>query len=261
MSFPPSSIPIPRAARRPSYASVVTGQTASSNPYHTRHSLLSNTIQQPPTIGTASHSYPAPQPFQHQHHRSSDAAEFYGTQTALETESLDKPFTIGDKMSGPSHASMEDRMSDFFIPSYMKTSRYIERLEEQCKAKRAAQAQARDVESRSRRSSRTGSLSTKPSRSSLNLQRTGSVSHRGVKYDVHEKAPVQSDDSVNPLPLRWNGQDKWQGIETTDGLEVKYIAISSKNDDAAASIRTDSPVPRECGIYYYEIALFGRSKN
>lgn len=86
------------------------------------------------------------------------------------------------------------------------------------------------------------------------------MSHRGVKFDVQEKAPVLSDDNVKPLPTRWNEVDKWQGLESTDGLEVKFSGLSNKNDDAAASIRADSPVPKECGIYYYEITLIGKFK-
>ena len=34
-----------------------------------------------------------------------------------------------------------------------------------------------------------------------------------------------------------------------------------KLDDAAASVRADHSVPRECGIYYYEATVIGKIKD
>lgn len=80
-------------------------------------------------------------------------------------------------------------------------------------------------------------------------------------YEVQEKAPKQSENVVRPLPSQWSSVDKGLGLEVVnDGLEVKTNGATKNNDDAA-SIRADSPVPRECGIYYYEVTLMSKSKE
>lgn len=151
---------------------------------------------------------------------------------------------------------MSGRSSDFFVPSYLMNSRYIERLEERHKARAAALAKQR--ENKSGPPSRVGSLSTTPS--SMNLRGGfGSSSYRGVAFDIVEKPSKKDEDTTKPLPRRWNHADKWHGLELlSDGLEVKSTDIQK---DDAASVRADAPVPKECGIYYYEITVLGKSKE
>lgn len=144
------------------------------------------------------------------------------------------------------------------MPSYLRNSRYIERLEERHKTRAATMAQHR--ENRSGPPSRVGSLSTTPS--SMNLRGGfGSSSYRGVAFDVVEKPSKREEESLKPLPSRWSHADKWHGLELlSDGLEVKSSDVQKHNDDAA-SIRADVPVSKECGIYYYEITVLGKSKE
>lgn len=66
--------------------------------------------------------------------------------------------------------------------------------------------------------------------------------------------------SVN-LPQHFNTSDKSQYLSvTTDGLQVFY-AGPGNNDTHAGSIRTDHPIPRQCGIYYFEILIDNRGRN
>lgn len=251
--MPPPFIPSPRGpgiTRRPSYASVVTGQPASYNSYQARNSLFYGPPGQASFLNSISNSPPFPRTDQ-----SADAPDSHGVGSYPGSWDRQQATSFGDRMA----STWESRMADFFVPSYLRNSRYIERLEERHRERAAALAQMRERESRSGPSSRVGSLSTTPS--SLNLQRTGSVSHRGVMYEVQEKAPQQSQHTVRSLPSQWNAIDKGYGLEVVnDGLEVKTSGATKSNDDAA-SIRADNPVPRECGIYYYEVTFTSKSKE
>jgi len=193
-------------------------------------------------------------------HRNSDVAELYNIPQDI-SQSWDKK----DRNSitetylglfGP--GMMEGRNSDFFVPSYLRNSRYLERLHEKQKAKAAAQMQSRDNKSAS--SSRVGSLSTTPS--SMNLHRAGFSSYRGVMHDVQETAPRPPEETLRPLPTRWSHIDRLDGLELSgDGLQVNFNGEYKKLDDAAASVRADHSVPRECGIYYYEATVIGKIKD
>jgi len=89
----------------------------------------------------------------------------------------------------------------------------------------------------------------------------GSSSYRGVAFDVVEKPLKAQEEATKPLPSRWSHSDKAHGLELlSEGLEVKSTELQKHNDDAA-SVRADAPVPKECGIYYYEITVLGKSKE
>jgi ankyrin repeat protein len=58
-----------------------------------------------------------------------------------------------------------------------------------------------------------------------------------------------------PFPCQLNGHDSSDLIELTpDGLEVTYTG----EDDSAASIRADQPIPSSCEIYYFEVTIVSR---
>lgn len=147
----------------------------------------------------------------------------------------------------------EGTAPSFFIPSYLRGSRHAERLEEVHKAKIATQR-----EFRSNHSSNAGSLST--SSSSVNLHKMV-PSHRGMTHDIIERAPVFVEEAVAPWPIRWSEVDKFAQLDIQpDGLEVRFSG-SSKTHDEAASIRTDHPMPRQCGIYYFEVTVVSKGKE
>lgn len=143
-------------------------------------------------------------------------------------------------------ASIDD---DFFVPSYLRNSRYIARLEAAHRSKLAAQRE---------------SVSNPPlsaSSSHVNLHRIA-PSHRGMTYDIIEKEPSHEVDNVMPLPSRWSESDKYAGLELlNDGLEVRYMGPPNKHDHEAAAVRADYPMPPQCGIYYFEITILSKSKE
>ncbi|KAI9682153.1 MAG: hypothetical protein M1817_000207 [Caeruleum heppii] len=109
--------------------------------------------------------------------------------------------------------------SHSFTPSYLRNSRYLERLAEVRNAKAAA---LRD--SIPPHNSNTSSLST--SSSSVNLHKMA-PSHRGMTYDIVEKEAADDDDQIHALPSRWDEGQKSGGIEIMgDGSEVRFMGPS-----------------------------------
>ena len=142
----------------------------------------------------------------------------------------------------------------FFRPSYLRESKYMERLEAAHKAKVAAQREASSAHS-----SGPGSLST--SSNSVSLHRMA-PSHRGMTYEIVEHQPLVDDDGLTPLPSRWAEADKYGGLEIAgDGLEVRYTGLSKTHEHEAAATRADHPMPQQCGIYYYEVTIVAKGKE
>jgi Ran-binding protein 9/10 len=150
---------------------------------------------------------------------------------------------------------IDPSVPSFFIPSYLRGSRHAERLEEAHKVKGSAQK-----EGRSAHSSNAGSLST--SSSSVNLQKMV-PSHRGMTHEVVERTPATSADPlVAPLPSRWSEQDKFNGLEIlNDGLDVRFGAPNRTTHEEAAALRADHPMPKQCGIYYFEVTVLSKGKE
>ena len=168
------------------------------------------------------------------------------------------PSASGTFVNGPGHGSFgSGHLDHFFVPSYLKGSKYVQRLEEAHKAKHAGQK-----DGHSAHSSQPGSLST--SGSSVNLHAKLVPSHRGMTYDLIEKAPPLDDETLPPLPSKWNSQDKHGGLEVlSDGQEVKFAGPKSERDREhdACAIRADHPMPPQCGIYYFEVTIISRKRE
>lgn len=141
----------------------------------------------------------------------------------------------------------------FFVPSYLRGSKYAEKLHEAHKAKLAAQR-----EHRSTHSSAAGSLST--SSSSVNLHKVA-PSYRGMTHEVIERTPALVDEAVAQWPTRWNDGDRFAQLELEDGGRVAKFAGSQKTHDEAAAVRADFPMPRQCGIYYFELVVTSKGKD
>lgn len=144
-------------------------------------------------------------------------------------------------------------LSTFFVPSYLRGSKHAEKLETAHRARNAAQR-----EYLSTHSSNAGSLST--SSSSVNLHKTPS-SYRGLTHEVIERAPASVDDPIAPWPTRWNETDKFPQMEVEDNGRLAKFVGTQKSHDEAASIRADHPMPRQCGIYYYEVTVVSKGKD
>ncbi|PQE25365.1 SPRY domain-containing protein [Rutstroemia sp. NJR-2017a BBW] len=164
---------------------------------------------------------------------------------------------FGSLTNGPSYGGSGGGHTDyFFVPSYLRGSKYVQKLEEAHRAKAPVHKDG------SAQSSQPNSLST--SASSINLQAKMVPSHRGRPYDLIEKTPSTEDEALPPLPTKWNTQDKYGALEVIgDGLEVKFTGSKSVNDRdyEACAIRADHPMPPQCGIYYFEVTIMSRKRE
>ncbi|TVY37986.1 Uncharacterized protein LSUB1_G003411 [Lachnellula subtilissima] len=253
------------APRRSSYASVVSGVT----PAATSQSYL-----QPTRAGAFAHLLNHPNDF------SADPTYQYLGRLPYDSRAYDIDFGANGSVHGqssswgrsghlPSFSQAFSTIMDgegyaglghadhFFVPSYLKGSKYIQRLEESHKARLRAQKEEPQAQV-----PQSGSLST--SASSLNLHTKLAPSHRGMTYDIIEKALPVEDETVPRLPSRWSSTDKYGGLEVlSDGQEVKFTGPKSdrERDHEACSIRADYPMPTQCGIYYYEVTIISRKRE
>jgi hypothetical protein len=138
----------------------------------------------------------------------------------------------------------------FFVPSYLRESRYMEQLEAAHKANAAAYKEA---------ASTNNTLSNNSSTVSLHKI---TPSHRGMTYDVVENHPVADEGDLAPLPSKWAEVDKYGGLEiVADGLDVRYTGPLRSHEHEAPAARADHPMPPQCGIFYYEVTIIHKGKE
>lgn len=261
--YPPGSGRVPTASypsgpsiitypRRSSYASIVAG------PGNAHHPPAWSGA--PPSVGTAtpSSSYPP------QYNR------LHGRGYSLDEEMLMNGGGTGGnnrRRSGllPEHSrqfikalayatgtNFLNKSSQFFTPSYLKSSKYVAQLAAANDSKNTAHKDSSSVHS-----SNAPSLSTNSSH--VNLHRMA-PSHRGMTYDIIEHNLPGEDEPLSPLPSRWNESDKYSGLDVLgDGLEIRYMGPANKPDHEAAAVRANHPMPPQCGIYYYEVTMLAKS--
>jgi hypothetical protein len=229
--------------RRGSYAAVL-GGNSQNNPAPTRSGAFAH-------LATSSSS---PHAITHNRHaRSIDAdgqhnsmSTSWGRGGALPSYSNQSGYWQG--MGGGNQD-----IPPFFVPSYLRGSKHAEKLHDAHKAKLAAQ---RDY--KSTHSSNAGSLST--SSSSANLHKMAG-SYRGLTHEIVERAPLSADEPVASWPTRWNEGDKFPQLDLEDNGRQAKFSGSQKTHDEAAAVRADSPMPRQCGIYYYEVTVISKGKD
>ncbi|GAP84651.1 putative ran-binding protein [Rosellinia necatrix] len=142
----------------------------------------------------------------------------------------------------------------FFVPSYLKGSSYITKLEDDHRAKQAQKENHRPGGSLSVASPDTPSSGKTP------------TSHHGIAFDLVERAPpFEHTSTVPPLPTRWNKDDKLGALEVSaNGLEVKYnpaLRPTREQDHEISAIRADHPMPSQAGIYYFEVTLLPKRRD
>ncbi|KAM4057614.1 SPRY domain-containing protein [Hirsutella rhossiliensis] len=137
----------------------------------------------------------------------------------------------------------------FFVPSYLRGSTYMQMLEEAHKAKLQAQKD-------SKRSAANGAAN---STSAFPQAPLPPGAHRGLTHSVIERPPASDDDAaVASLPTRWNKDDVWTGIDLQpDDLSVKYTGPKNhhERDHEASAARADHYMPPPCGLYYFEVQI------
>lgn len=164
-------------------------------------------------------------------------------------------FGLGDDSPAPP--------SDFMCPSYLRNSRYVQRLEVDYKKEMTVMLERRQGRNvfHNNKDDLTPSLST--SSSAVNLHTKASSSHpRAPAHDTTERVRHSEPDEVlNKLPTRWSDTDKCDGLDITgEGLEIRFQGVTKTSDDAA-TIRSNHPMPKEVGIYYFEVTILSRGKE
>lgn len=250
--------------RRSSYASVAAGTATVSSQNHnhpTRPGTFSH-LMNPTPIST---SYSSPNAIDHRSHRLSQHGSDMDSHTngggrvpgswvrSGPLPSYSSQFMFSNSY-GTTNGIGGSGSNHFFVPSYLRNSRYVERLAAAHKAKHATHR-----DGASAHSSNGGSLST--SSSSVNLHRM-TPSHRGMTYDIVEHPPPVEDDGLTSLPSKWAEADRFGGLEILeDGLEVRYKGPGKSHEHEAAAARADHPMPPQCGIYYYEVTMVSKGKE
>ncbi|CAI6339776.1 unnamed protein product [Periconia digitata] len=233
-------------SRRTSYAQVASGTGANS---HTNSvSARLGGFHHSSNSGAHSHTIPDPR---------LSFRTYDDPQHNAMSSSLGRGGPLPSYMSGSGYfkdySVHDDPVSSFFVPSYLRGSKHAEKLQEVHRARMAAQQQYRSTHS-----SNADSLST--SSSSANLFRMPS-SHRGLTHEVVERAPALTEEPIAPWPTRWNETDKFHQMEVEENGRLCKYSGSQKSHDEAASIRSDYSMPRQCGIYYYEVTVISKGKD
>jgi len=230
--------------RRSSYASVAAGAASAGRP----------SFGSPPRSGV--HPY-------HETTDSSDSTPQHARRQSgvdIDMEGLKSSLKSSDgQRHGSGHGgqgTMEEQ--PFIIPSYLRHCRHVERLHAAHKVRMQRMREARLAPP-----APSGLISRKTSSSNLSIHKVSS-SHgsRAPVQDVIERLPpADHEDDLQPLPSKWSDTDKCGGLEVlADGFEIKFQGVSKAPDDAAAA-RTDHAMPKECGIYYYEVTILSKGKE
>jgi hypothetical protein len=156
--------------------------------------------------------------------------------------------------SEPTSATADD--DRFFVPSYLKGSTYVQRLEEAYNKKLEAQKEVKRSKGNGQDISTAG-LSPTP---------LPAGAHRGMLHTVLERAPFDDGDSLAPLPRHWNTADMWTSIEVMPNmLGLKFSGPKNhherERDHEASAIRADHFMPPQCGIYYYEVHIISGKQD
>ncbi|KAL3469451.1 hypothetical protein BJX99DRAFT_252011 [Aspergillus californicus] len=228
-------------ARRSSYASVLSGTAALSQQANAPFSQANSTSSYPPPF----HSDARPS-----RHSAAVDAEMQMNSSWRSSSGDSLPSYSRKFASFPAYDPFFQTLGSFsdsapsFTPSYLRNSRYISRLDAARRAKPGSQRDGTSV------SSFQGSLPRI------------APSHRGMTHDIIEREPASEDDNPMPLPSRWNESDKFLLLELpNEGLEIRYTGPANKQDQEAAAVRADHPMPPQCGIYYYEITIHSKPKE
>lgn len=242
--------------RRSSYASVAAGTAPASNPQSPPANL--GTLSQLLRDESANFGSEREQGFPYT--RSPFAGPFAMPPTKSATDRAWARTPYSDPWPDDHLSTL---LSDFVCPSYLRNSRYAERLEAEHRAELAALKDARRQGRQAHHAKDTPpSASISTSSSTVNLHKLPSAFARSSGQDAIERLPpLKSDDALRKLPSRWSESDKCPGLDLlAGGLEVKFQGAAKANDEAA-TIRSDYPMPSEVGLYYFEVTILSRGKE
>nr|POE59283.1 ran-binding protein 9 [Quercus suber] len=175
------------------------------------------------------------------------------------SQSTARPAWRGDRLG----CTLHDDHPPFFIPSYLRRSRHVHRLQREHERHVAELKERAHLHPST--PAKSASLSTSSSHANLSKMHGTHMHHRPAVQDVIERIPPHAEeDPSHPLPSRWSDDEKMPGLEVmAEGMEVRFVGptFSTKNDSEAASTRADHPMPKEVGLYYYEVTVLTRGKE
>ena len=246
------------APRRSSYASVAAGTTGSYN----QNSMAISRPGAFSYLATPNH----PSPLYMPGGSSRPSRQRSGSDTQMD-EGINVPGSWGQsgvinytsqygtgQVFGRTVPGDNIQQSGFFVPSYLRNSRFMERLQAAHDSKTAAQR-----ETASTHTSGKGTLSSRSSNVSLPKL---APSHRGMTYEIIEHQPPETHDGWSPLPTKWAKTDKNQCLAIgDDGLEVRFTGGQKLQETEAAATRADHPMPVYGGMYYYEVMIISNGKD
>ncbi len=163
------------------------------------------------------------------------------------------------RLDGRMGCLVHDEHPAFFTPSYLRSSRHVQRLQ------LAWDEHMSELREEAQRNPppppKQPSLSTSSSNVNLNKMHAQHI-HRPPVQDVIERLPpLSEEDKTHPLPSRWSEGDHMNGLEVlADGSEVRFTGVT-KSQDEAASVRADHHMPKEVGLYYFEVTVLSRGKD
>ncbi|KAF9186926.1 hypothetical protein BGZ51_001236 [Haplosporangium sp. Z 767] len=99
--------------------------------------------------------------------------------------------------------------------------------------------------------------------SSSGSSSSGSESgHSAHENDSGTTTPTRAQRPLRyQLPSRWSNVDKTEKtMLSEDDLQVHYIGPGAVDSDAAA-IRTNRPIPPQCGVYYFEVFIKSKGQQ
>lgn len=152
---------------------------------------------------------------------------------------------------------------EFICPSYLRSSRYVQRLAEEHNAAVAStkesRRQARHV-FYNKDNPPSAPLST--SSSGVNLSKLSTTYGRPSAQDQIDRISIiDLEEGLDRLPSAWSNTDKCSGLDVLNGgVEVKFTG-ATKTSDEAASIRSDHSMPKDVGLYYFEVTVLSRGKE
>lgn len=252
--------------RRRSYASVAGGNSSSgASPAPTRSGAFASLVGSN-TTSYASYNYVVDT---EQHANPAITTPSFSTDPAVNA-----PSSCGKLASGsvPKHwtpASMGPHATEkntgtavmLLRPSYLRCSRYMEKLEAAERAKIKARRESTGFANTGHHGSSGAVNSLSTSSSSVSLHKMA-PSHRGMTYEIIESAPLPEEDMVPQLPSQWKERDRNGGLEiSADGMDLRCSGIMKSQEHEAAAARTDFPIPSQCGVYYYEVSILQRGKD
>ncbi|KAI1002915.1 hypothetical protein K3495_g5288 [Podosphaera aphanis] len=241
--------------RRSSYASVVTGNSwAASHGNTVASGLFSRPHDQNTDINHDLHQSLSQSRYGYQPSElSSSTGGMVHRRTGSITHGarLPRSSCAFNSLLNEFESSTVEQTDKFFIPSYLKGSMYIKKLEEVNKTRNTVQKEEAPVPP-----SRLGPLSTIASNANFH-----DVS---MNYDLIEKVPSVEDEPLPPLPSRWSNNDIQPGLELlSDGLELKLgnSKLERDREHESFAVRANYPMPVQCGIYYFEVTILARERE